>query len=83
MLRFAFFIKIVRGSLKILRNVIPIIIVNSIFMVLYNFFYFRSTQIGLAGTGGVLVTTLNPIFTAIFPRLFQYDTLPIKDWSDL
>ena len=78
-----FFIVIVKESLKIPTKVVPIIIINSIFMVLYNFFYFKGTQIGLAGTGGVLVTTLNPIFTAIFSSLFQYDTLPRKDWSDL
>ena len=48
-------------------------------MVLYNFFYFKGTQIGLAGTGGVLVTTLNPILTSIFSSLFNYDTFPRKD----
>ena len=81
MLRFAFFlVVVVRESLKIPTKVIPIIIINSIFMVLYNFFYFKGTQIGLAGTGGVLVTTLNPILTSIFSSLLKYDTLPRKDW---
>ena len=42
-----------------------LILVNSLFMVSYNFFYFKGTQIGLAGAGGVLVTTLNPILTMI------------------
>ncbi len=74
-----FFVVIVREPLRIPAKVIPIIIINSIFMFLYNFFYFKGTQIGLAGTGGVLVTTLNPIFTAIFSSLFKYDTLPRKD----
>ena len=78
-----FFIVIVREALRIPAKVIPIIIINSIFMVLYNFFYFKGTQIGLAGTGGVLVTTLNPILTAIFSSLFKYDTLPRKDWIGL
>jgi len=78
-----FFIVIVRGSLKIHTEVIPIIITNSIFMVLYNFFYFKGTQIGLAGTGGVLVTTLNPVLTSIFSSLLKYDTLPRKDRAGL
>ena len=78
-----FFIVVARESLKISTKVIPIIFINSIFMVLYNFFYFKGTQIGFAGTGGVLVTTLNPILTSIFSSLFNYDTLPRKDWFGL
>ena len=78
-----FFIVIVRETFNIPKKIIPIIIINSIFMVLYNFFYFKGTQIGLAGTGGVLVTTLNPILTSIFSSIFNYDTLPKKDWVGL
>ena len=78
-----FFIVIVREPFRIPGKVIPIIIINSIFMFLYNFFYFKGTQIGFAGTGGVLVTTLNPIFTSIFSSLLKYDTLPRKDWVGL
>ena len=63
---FAFSIVIVREALIIPVKVIPTIIINSIFMFLYNFFYFNGTQIGLTATEGVPVTTLNPIFTAIF-----------------
>ena len=84
MLRFVFFfIASAKESLNIPTKAVPIIILNSIFMVLYNFFYFKGTQIGLAGTGGVLVTTLNPILTSIFSRIFKYDTLPKKDWVGL
>ena len=39
---------------------------NSISLCLYNYFYFKSTHMGLAGVGGVLVTTLNPILTSLF-----------------
>ena len=80
---FFFIVVIVKKSLWIPVKVLPIIFVNSIFMVLYNFFYFKGTQIGLAGTGGVLVTTLNPILTSIFSKLIKYDTLPKKDWTGL
>ena len=78
-----FFIARFRVSLKIPIKAIPIIVTNSIFMVLYNFFYFKGTQIGLAGTGGVLVTTLNPILTTIFLSFFKHDSLPRKDWVGL
>ena len=77
------FIAGTNGSLKIPTKAIPTIVINSIFMVLYNFFYFKGTQIGLAGTGGVLVTTLNPILTSFFSSLLKYDTLPKKDWAAL
>ena len=78
-----FFINVFRGTLRIPPKVIPIVFINSVFMVLYNFFYFKGTQIGLAGTGGVLVTTLNPILTSIFSSLLNYDTFPKKDWVAL
>ena len=47
-------------------------------MVLYNYFYFKGTQIGLAGTGGVLVTTMNPILTVTFSSLFFQEAIPKK-----
>ena len=39
---------------------------NSISLCSYNYFYFKSTHMGLAGVGGVLVTTINPILTSLF-----------------
>ena len=58
-------LKISNITFKPNKEDIRLIIVNSLFMVSYNFFYFKGTQIGLAGAGGVLVTTLNPILTMI------------------
>mgnify|MGYP001166326887 FL=1 len=66
-------------TLKINKEMIRIIILNSIFMVSYNFFFFKGTQVGLAGAGGVLVTTLNPILTALFSALFFSGYLLKKD----
>ena len=43
---------------------------NSISLCSYNYFYFKSTHMGLAGVGGVLVTTLNPILTSLFVFTF-------------
>jgi drug/metabolite transporter (DMT)-like permease len=42
---------------------VPSIAASAVFLVLYNHFYFTGTHIGSAGAGGVLVTTLNPVFT--------------------
>ena len=66
-------------SLRITKEAIRIIILNSIFMVSYNYFFFKGTQVGLAGAGGVLVTTLNPILTALFSALFFSGYLLKKD----
>ena len=52
-------------------------------MVSYNYFYFKGTQIGLAGAGGVLVTTLNPILTALFANLIFGSIMQKKDWIGL
>ena len=51
-------------------------------MVLFNYFYFKGTQIGLAGSGGVLVTTLNPILTTFF-SFFLGGSILIKDYLGL
>ena len=48
-------------------------------MTVYNYFYFRGTQIGLAGAGGVIVTTLNPIITSILAAVILKELLKAKD----
>ena len=61
---FMFGVLIVRGTKwRITLAGIPSIIASAIFLVLYNHFYFTGTQVGAAGAGGVLVTTLNPLLT--------------------
>jgi drug/metabolite transporter (DMT)-like permease len=68
-----------KESFKISKEALHFIILNSIFMTSYNFFYFKGTQVGLAGEGGVLVTTLNPILTTLFSALFFGGILLRKD----
>ena len=51
---------------KIDKKGFMFILWNSISLCFYNYFYFKSTHMGLAGVGGVLVTTLNPILTSLF-----------------
>ena len=45
------------------KNIVKYIFLSSIFVVAYNYNYFKGTKIGLAGLGGVIVPTLSPIFT--------------------
>ncbi|HIA79054.1 MAG TPA: DMT family transporter [Candidatus Marinimicrobia bacterium] len=64
---------------KLPKTSLRFIIINAIFMTSYNFFYFKGTQTGLAGTGGILVSTLNPILTAVFATLIFRDIMPKKN----
>ena len=41
------------------------------FVILYNINYFKGTQIGLAGLGGVIVPTLSPILTYLLTLLLR------------
>lgn len=55
---------------KIKVNILELLCA-SILLTFYNFCYFKGTQVGLAGIGGVLVTTTVPILTT-FLSLFIY-----------
>ena len=59
------------------------IVLNSIFILLYNLFYFSGTKIGYASTGGILVTTLNPILTTIFVKVFLKTHMKNTDFIGL
>ena len=78
-LAFTPFVLLSASTFKITLNGSRYVIINAIFMTSYNYFYFKGTQIGLAGTGGILVTTLNPIFTALFTTVFFNEELPRKN----
>ncbi|NJB83973.1 DMT family transporter [Wenyingzhuangia aestuarii] len=49
----------------------------SVFILLYTMFFFKGVHTGFAGAGGVLVTTINPIFAYII-GLFISKILPKK-----
>ncbi len=44
------------------KAIVPLL-VCAFMLACYNFCFFTGTKVGLAGAGGVLVTTMNPIFT--------------------
>ena len=66
-------------SFSIPKKGFMFILANGLFMTFYNYFYFRGTQIGLAGIGGVLVTTLNPIITMILLVFILKETIKTKE----
>ncbi|NOZ75186.1 MAG: DMT family transporter [FCB group bacterium] len=49
----------------------------------YNLFFFLGSRLGLAGAGGVLVTTLNPIITAVLAAWTFHRILKKKDYLGL
>ena len=58
------FVLINRPSL-ISLNQIKYIIIPGILFFVYNIAFFKGTDLGLAGKGAILVTTLNPLITVI------------------
>lgn len=58
-------------------------IIGAVFLSLYNFFFFSGTRIGLPGAGGVLVTTMNPIFTFILTAMIARQQFYRKDMIGL
>lgn len=59
-----------RKPLKIGGRALLQAVLGAICIVGYNRMFFRGLQTGLAGAGGVLVTTMNPILTSLFASLF-------------
>lgn len=63
---------IIRGTpIKIdTKGIVPLVS-SAALLVSYNHFYFKGTQLGAAGAGGVFVTTLNPVLTFILISVVQ------------
>jgi drug/metabolite transporter (DMT)-like permease len=59
-----------RGKLKLSFSTVLWIVFPSLFFVIYNKLFFEGLKIGLAGKGGVIVTTLNPLLTFIITIVF-------------
>lgn len=57
------FFAVFKQKMKIAKKAVLWLALSGFIMVLYNLGYFIGLQYGLASAGGVLVTTLNPIFT--------------------
>ena len=70
---------ITKISFLINKGNLLLIFSNSVFLVSYNYFYFKGTQVGLAGTGGVLVTTLNPVLTLLASSIIFHNRISKKD----
>lgn len=79
---FISFIPIIIGlkqSIKLNKRGILQVVIGSLFLVAYNIFFLNGVRQGLAGEGGVIVTTLNPVFTFLFLILFFKQKLGTKE----
>ncbi|MCX8000877.1 MAG: EamA family transporter, partial [Leptospiraceae bacterium] len=74
-----FFIK-PKGSWS--RKALMYGIMGAIIMTSYNYLFFRGLQDGLAGAGGILVTSLNPIFNFVLVIiLFKRSVNPAQKFA--
>jgi drug/metabolite transporter (DMT)-like permease len=62
---------VIKEPLKIQKRGILILLLAGISLSFYSYFFLQGVKIGKAGAGGVLVTTMNPIFTAILIMILQ------------
>jgi drug/metabolite transporter (DMT)-like permease len=60
---------ILKVPLKLDKKGIALVFGAAILLVAYNKLFFQGLRTGLAGGGGVLVTTINPLFTFLFVSL--------------
>jgi len=75
-LAFIIIFPLLKINFSIKRLSIKTIMICSGILVLYNYCFFTGTMYGLAGAGGVLVTTTNPIITMAIIALL--DRRPLK-----
>jgi len=71
-------LKSARVSLVIRRNGYPWVIGAGLLMALYGLLFFRGLQYGLSGAGGVLVTTINPLFAYALGTVI-HKTIPSRN----
>ena len=55
----------------------------SLLMGTYQLFFFKGLHEGFAGAGGVLVTTLNPLFTFFLMAIIKRKSLQSREWIGL
>lgn len=72
-----------RQSLRVSAKSLALLIVSGIILFAYNTLFFMGLKNGLAGTGGVLVTSLNPLFTFLLTYLVQRTAISRKQIAGL
>jgi len=66
---------IFKQPLRIEKRSLPLLILGAVVMITYNQFFITGLKIGLAGAGGVLTTSLNPIITFSLASVFYRESV--------
>lgn len=70
---------ITKDSFRISKKAIPYVVSGGLVMLFYNALFFLGLRNGFAGAGGVLVTTLNPLFNFFLVAiLYKYSIKKIE-----
>lgn len=64
------------------KSILPISL-SALFLVSYSIFFFKGLETGLAGAGGVLLTTINPLFTYVITAILFRKKVTQKEWIGL
>jgi drug/metabolite transporter (DMT)-like permease len=68
-----------RESLRVRFKILLMMGLAALLMIAYNFFFLGGVRAGLAGSGGVIVTTLNPLITFLgYALLYRRRPLPVE-----
>ena len=70
---------IFKEKLYIDKKTLIMILLSSVLVVLYNILFFFGLKIGLAGAGGVMVTSINPIFTFLLSLIIYKKNIKTKE----
>jgi len=68
-----------KTGFKLTRKDTLFMAISSAIMGIYQFFFFKGLATGLAGSGGVLVTTTSPIFTFILISMIAKKKLSLRE----
>ncbi|MDH5465449.1 MAG: DMT family transporter, partial [Thiovulaceae bacterium] len=61
---------VLKSSLKVSKKSLVFIFASSVLNILFMVFAFLGVHYGQAGSGGVIITTLSPLFTVVFVNIF-------------
>jgi len=70
---------LLKQSISLSRISVKTVVICSAILALYNYCFFTGTKLGLAGAGGVLVTTTNPIVTMGLMAIINNRKLTLKE----
>jgi drug/metabolite transporter (DMT)-like permease len=68
-----------KENLKIDKKGLLLAIISSVLLTVYNYLFFKGLKTGLAGAGGVLVTSINPLFTFTLSLIILKIKIKLKE----